>query len=181
MLNGEDEYTERQWQWELLKIILLLYPKYIHVIPEAHVRDVYANKNRSIDYLLVDADGTSLSFSEGMIKISDAQSVTLYLTAATDYLNEYPNYQGRDYEQLNKETIAGVKAMSYKRMKKEHIADYQSLFNRVSFHLEGEEQTCWARGFGHHAKRRLEASSRSSTCHIWPDGHSSLGQQQSSD
>ncbi len=59
MLKNENKYIEKQWQKEILQIILLLYPKYIHVFPEAPVRDTYNNKNRSIDYLLVDSVGNT--------------------------------------------------------------------------------------------------------------------------
>ncbi|WP_394391066.1 Shedu immune nuclease family protein [Shewanella woodyi] len=59
MLDEEDSYTESQWQIELLHIILLLYPKYIRVFKEAPVRDTYNNKNRSIDYLLIDSSGNT--------------------------------------------------------------------------------------------------------------------------
>lgn len=59
MLDDEVSYTEAQWQEELLQIILLLYPKYIHVFKEAPVRDTYNNTNRNIDYLLVDSSGNT--------------------------------------------------------------------------------------------------------------------------
>ncbi len=59
MLADEISYSEHQWQEELLQIILLLYPKYIYVFKEAPVRDTYNNKNRSIDYLLVDSSGNT--------------------------------------------------------------------------------------------------------------------------
>jgi len=59
MLDDEISYTEAQWQEELLEIILLLYPKYIHVFKEAPVRDTYNNTKRYIDYLLVDSSGNT--------------------------------------------------------------------------------------------------------------------------
>lgn len=59
MLADEVSYTEHQWQEELLQIILLLYPKYIYLFKEAPVRDTYSNKDRSIDYLLVDSSGNT--------------------------------------------------------------------------------------------------------------------------
>jgi Shedu protein SduA, C-terminal len=59
MLDDEVSYTEAQWQEELLQIILILYPKYIHVFKEAPVRDTYNNSNRNIDYLLVDSSGNT--------------------------------------------------------------------------------------------------------------------------
>lgn len=59
MLAAEVSYSEVQWQKEILQIILLLYPKYIHVFKEAPVRDTYSHKNRSIDFLLVDSTGNT--------------------------------------------------------------------------------------------------------------------------
>lgn len=83
----------------------------------------------------IDTDGGGLSFEDGKLKIPAAQTVTFYLTAATDYLNEYPEYKGRDYEQLNKETMAAITGIPYERILEEHIADYRSLFDRVSLDL----------------------------------------------
>ncbi|MCF6250420.1 MAG: DUF4263 domain-containing protein [Methylococcaceae bacterium] len=57
MLNDEISYSEAQWQDEILQIILLLYPKYIHVFKESLVRDIYNNKDRKVDFLLVDSTG----------------------------------------------------------------------------------------------------------------------------
>lgn len=59
MLNDETSYSEAQWQQELIQIILLLYPKYIHVFKEVMIRDTYGEKNRRIDYLLVDSCGNT--------------------------------------------------------------------------------------------------------------------------
>jgi hypothetical protein len=57
MLNQSNSYSERQWQNEILQVIQFLYPKYICAFPEAPVRDSLANKDREIDFLLVDASG----------------------------------------------------------------------------------------------------------------------------
>lgn len=59
MLEDENSYNEKQWQMEILQIILLLHPKYIHVFKEAPVRDTYNNKYRSLDFLLVDSSGNT--------------------------------------------------------------------------------------------------------------------------
>ncbi|CAI0925920.1 Shedu immune nuclease family protein [Serratia quinivorans] len=57
MLKNEGKYTEKQWQSEILDIILLLYPKYLYAFNEAKVKDFYSKKNRFIDYLLIDSSG----------------------------------------------------------------------------------------------------------------------------
>jgi len=59
MLTREATFSEDQWQNEILKIILLLYPKYIRVFKSAPVKDTYSNKNRQIDLLLVDSTGNT--------------------------------------------------------------------------------------------------------------------------
>jgi hypothetical protein len=57
MLDRAEIYTESQWQNEILQVIRFLYPKYVCAFPEAPVRDTLARKDRSIDFLLVDASG----------------------------------------------------------------------------------------------------------------------------
>ncbi|HVU06617.1 MAG TPA: Shedu immune nuclease family protein [Candidatus Paceibacterota bacterium] len=58
MLERETAYNEKQWQNEILDIILLLYPKYLFAFKEAPVRDAYNEKDRQLDFLLVDANGS---------------------------------------------------------------------------------------------------------------------------
>jgi hypothetical protein len=57
MLVSVDEYSENQWQNEILQVIQLLYPKYIKAFREAPVWDSLARKNRNVDFLLMDASG----------------------------------------------------------------------------------------------------------------------------
>jgi hypothetical protein len=57
MLVHEDQYNENQWQEEILQIILLLYPKYIHAFKEAPLKDTYYDTERNLDFLLVDSGG----------------------------------------------------------------------------------------------------------------------------
>jgi len=59
MLEDEKAYNEKQWQKEILQIILLLYPKYIRVFEEVQIKDTYNNKKRRLDYLLVDSNGNT--------------------------------------------------------------------------------------------------------------------------
>jgi hypothetical protein len=57
MLGNEIGYSENQWQEEILQIILLLFPKYIAVFTEVGFKDIYSNKNRRLDYGLIDFNG----------------------------------------------------------------------------------------------------------------------------
>jgi len=56
MLSIEDAYSEKQWQEEILQILLLIYPKYIAVFREVPVRGRNMNE-RFMDYMLVDSSG----------------------------------------------------------------------------------------------------------------------------
>lgn len=88
--------------------------------------------------MLVDTDGV-VAFDNGQLIIKSAKYVSFYLSAATDYVNDYPDYTGRDYKALNKKLIADVKSISYEEIKAEHIEDYTSLYSRMSLQL-GEEK-----------------------------------------
>lgn len=57
MLGQPDAYNEKQWQTEILDIILLLFPKYVYAFENAVVKDEYRRKDRKLDLVLVDAEG----------------------------------------------------------------------------------------------------------------------------
>lgn len=57
MLLTEDQYPESAWQDEILQIIRLMYPKYIHAFKEVPLRDSYKDTTRKVDIVLVDASG----------------------------------------------------------------------------------------------------------------------------
>ena len=56
MLTSENEYSEDQWQNEILEIILLLNPKYICSFKTVHLK-VDNKKRRFLDFMLVDGNG----------------------------------------------------------------------------------------------------------------------------
>ena len=58
MLSSEANYSEKQWQKEILQIILFLYPKYIAVFENVPVK-ADEIKEKFLDFLLVDANGNT--------------------------------------------------------------------------------------------------------------------------
>ena len=60
-LENADAYSERDWQRMIMKMILLIFPKYIAVLENVGVVDFYSSPNRTkkryIDLCLVDASG----------------------------------------------------------------------------------------------------------------------------
>jgi hypothetical protein len=61
MLAAVESYTEQGWQKKILGLLLLIFPKYIAVLENVHVKDFYSNpgkgSDRYIDLMLVDANG----------------------------------------------------------------------------------------------------------------------------
>lgn len=91
--------------------------------------------------MLIESDGKRPIFVNGELVIKSANKITLYLTGATDYKNDFPNYNGREYKGLNKNTIASIKQKDYGSLLSEHIADYTNLFSRVDFVLKSVDQS----------------------------------------
>lgn len=57
MLDNSLAYSEHQWQDKILEIIILLYPKYISAFKEVNVKNIYTDKKKRIDIMLVDTSG----------------------------------------------------------------------------------------------------------------------------
>lgn len=57
-----DAYKEKDWQRQIVQFLLLIFPKYVAVLENVHIKDFYSNPgkttDRYIDLLLVDANGT---------------------------------------------------------------------------------------------------------------------------
>ncbi|MDE0092498.1 MAG: DUF4263 domain-containing protein [Oligoflexia bacterium] len=55
MLKNEELYNEKQWQKEIIDIIRLIFPKYVAVFDKVKIKD--ENRNKELDYLLIDSEG----------------------------------------------------------------------------------------------------------------------------
>ncbi len=78
--------------------------------------------------LRVIAEGGTVSSGGDSIRVEKANSVTIFLTGAT-------NYFGADPLSVTSSQMTKVAAKPYSELRTDHIADYQSLFNRVSLDL----------------------------------------------
>jgi alpha-L-fucosidase 2 len=74
------------------------------------------------------ADGGTIISGSDSIRVEKANSVTIYLTAATDYF-------GGDPAIISQTQMDAALKPQYEELKKVHIADYQSLFKRVDLDL----------------------------------------------
>jgi alpha-L-fucosidase 2 len=91
-----------------------------------HVGDGIGVKMNAI--LMAITEGGKIISGGDSIRIEKANSVTLFLTAATDYT-------GIDPLETAMRQMNGITSQPFKKLKSDHIADYQSFFNRVSIDL----------------------------------------------
>jgi len=71
------------------------------------------------------------------IKVENADAVTIVMVASTNYKQEYPTYKGESPDKRNIAVLNALKSKSYSMLRKEHIQDYRSLFDRVELKLAG--------------------------------------------
>lgn len=108
MLDNEIKYSEKQWQKEILQIILLLFPKYISAFPEVVFEDIYNKKKRRLDYGLIDFMGNldiveiKLPFDHSIVSVNqyrdnhipnrDLSGTIMQIEKYLFYLNKLGSY-----------------------------------------------------------------------------------------
>ena len=81
----------------------------------------------------VKTSGGSLSQSENKLEITNADAATLYISMATNFKSY--NDIGGDAEAKAMSFLDAASQKEFEDLKRAHIADYQSYFNRVQFSL----------------------------------------------
>ena len=87
--------------------------------------------------LAADHKNGTLDFKNGKIIVKNADEVTLYLTASTDYVLDSPDRKGRDFERITQQHLDKAKKTSYSLLFDRHKEEYQQYFKRVDFNLTG--------------------------------------------
>lgn len=82
------------------------------------------------------AEGGKVSLSDKYISVEHATAATLYIAAATNFVN-YHNVKGNESKKASA-LLAGAMKKEYSEALKAHTDYYQSQFNRVSLSLGGE-------------------------------------------
>ena len=96
------------------------------------------NGLRFASYLGIKTDG-KVTVHEDSLTVTGASYATLLLSAKTNFAqNPKTNYRKDiDLEKTVKGIVEAAKGKDYETLKKTHIKDYQSLFNRVKLNLGG--------------------------------------------
>jgi alpha-L-fucosidase 2 len=93
---------------------------------------------RGIASLVLQCDGL-VKDSAGVISVTDGGRANLYLAASTNFVN-YKDVSGDPQKRVD-EYLAGIKGKSFKKIRKDHVADYQSFYNRfeIDFGSNGRD------------------------------------------
>jgi alpha-L-fucosidase 2 len=83
------------------------------------------------------AEGGSVSKAGNEIKVTYANAVTIYLSEETSFngFDKSPGFQGKNPSAEAKARLQKALTKPYEQLRRDHITDYQSLFNRVRFDL----------------------------------------------
>lgn len=84
-------------------------------------------------------EGGVLISDNNRITVSNADAVTILLTAATNYTITSNDYLGESPQQLHErlsKRISNLSTKSYAELKHAHLTDYKPLFDRVKFSLD---------------------------------------------
>lgn len=79
--------------------------------------------------------GGRVKVTDQGIIVKEADEVVLLMSASTDYKLSYPLYSGRQYEMITKNALEQASKKKYHNLKKAHIKDFSSFFDRAGFKL----------------------------------------------
>ena len=71
--------------------------------------------------------------------IENADEVTLFLTASTNYKMNYPIFKGLDYKTISNQSIEKASGKTFRKLRDAHVKEYQQYFNRLRLNLTHED------------------------------------------
>jgi alpha-L-fucosidase 2 len=74
-------------------------------------------------------------YGDSILTVENADEVILYLSASTDYVLDYPDFKGREYEKITNKNITKAVSKPYSELLDTHKNEYQKYFKRVSFDI----------------------------------------------
>ncbi|SFD48847.1 Putative Ig domain-containing protein [Paenibacillus catalpae] len=99
---------------------------------------LYDNNMAYESQLLVQNDDGIVSAGTNQLTVANATSVTILMSAATDYANHYPDYQGTDPHPKVTSYLSAAASKTYEQLRLAHLADYKELFGRVSLNINND-------------------------------------------
>ena len=84
-------------------------------------------------------EGGTITVKDATLKIEKADAVTLYIVAATNFVN-YKDVSANANERIQK-YLNSLKKKNYTSLREAHVKDYQNLFNRTSLNFSNSENS----------------------------------------
>lgn len=110
--------------------------------------------------LSVSHQGGELKAADGQLSCVRCSAITILVAAGTNYAMDYDDhYRGSDPHEVLVKKIQAATLKGYDQLRAQHIADYQSLFHRVSLDL----------GAATDAQRQLPTDKRKAQASLTPD------------
>jgi alpha-L-fucosidase 2 len=111
-------------------------PSYRGNMPNAVVFDENKGTRFSTQVRITNKDG-QLTETDHSIGVSGGTEATIYISIATSFngFDKNPATEGQNAELLAANQLKSASAKSFEKLKKLHIADYQTYFDRVSLNL----------------------------------------------
>lgn len=81
----------------------------------------------------------NVRFEDNKLIVENADEITLFLSASTDFELKYPVYKGRDYKTITNRNIEKASAKTFEELKETHKNEYRNYFQRVSLNLASEK------------------------------------------
>ncbi len=97
------------------------------------------NRKFRVEIRAIPYGGESLA-GEKTLGIYRADSVVLFLSTATDYKQEYPEYRGEDPEIKCAALLDEALGLGYDSLKRAHTRDYKELYDRVVLKLDSDPE-----------------------------------------
>ncbi len=94
------------------------------------------NKMGFESQIKISNEGGAITAEGNKLHVSRANSATVIMTAATEYVNIHPKYTGANPHDTVANVIKKACAMSYEKLLSNHKNDYQNLFKRVSLNFD---------------------------------------------
>lgn len=107
------------------------------IVMAGHLPD---NQMKMNSMLKVETDGTVTEGEDGeSLNVAGAGEVIIYISADTDYKNQYPHYRSGETDRQLAESVAkdilDASEMGFEIVKDRHLTDYQRLFGRVTLDI----------------------------------------------
>jgi len=92
--------------------------------------------------LFVNASGGRVKAEGSKLVVSDADKVTLYIAGATSYngFDKSPGLEGKDPSSEVTAIIEKISKKSYQDIKRAHMTDFRTLFDRVKLNIGAEDE-----------------------------------------